>query len=307
MKDVTHKPDTLRSAVAEAVVEAPGDVIALLRERKLEKGDALEIGRAAGVLAAKRTPEFIPYCHPLPLTGIAIDYAFGDSAVRVRATVRTVAPTGVEMEALVAASAAALTLWDMMKPHTDELAIGGVTLVEKKGGKSQWREVFDPPLRAAVVVLSDTVAAGKKPDRAGKAVIAVLEEQASVGVERYEILPDDPERLQGLLRKLVEAGIDLVITVGGTGLAATDKTVEAVRPLLDVEIPGIMEAARAHGQRRTPRAMLSRGIAGLIGNTLVATFPGSSRGARETAEALFPGILHTFHGLRRMPHAHGYR
>lgn len=306
MKDVTPKFETLRTALAEAFLATPPEALTLLREGKTEKGDALEVARTAGILGAKRTWEVIPFCHPIPLTHVEVRYEFEEEGVRILASAKTIAPTGVEMEALTAATLAALTLYDMLKPHTGELEIRGIRLLEKKGGKSDYRKTLTPPIRAAVIVLSDTVAAGKKPDKAGKTVVEHLQTEG-VEVEGYEILPDDPQKLRERLDHWLAQQVDLLITVGGTGLGPKDLTVETIRPLLEREIPGIMEAARAYGQRRTPYAMLSRGVAGMIGSTLVLTFPGSSRGAKETCEALFPGVFHIFDVLRRIPHPHGYR
>lgn len=136
MKDVSAKSPTLRTAVAESFITMPEAVQALLREGGLEKGDALEIARAAGVLAAKKTWDLIPFCHPLPLTHVAISYTFEREGVRVQALVKTHAVTGVEMEALTAASISALTLYDMLKPHTHDLAIVSTRLLSKTGGKS---------------------------------------------------------------------------------------------------------------------------------------------------------------------------
>ncbi len=307
MKDITPKFETLRTAVAEAFISAPSDALQLLKERRLEKGDALELARAAGVMAAKRAWELIPYCHPIPITHCSINYEFEPDGVRVRSEVKAIAPTGVEMEALTAVNLAVLTLYDMLKPHASDIEIQSIKLVEKRGGKSDWRDRLEPPVKAHVIVLSDSVAAGKKEDRAGKAVVNALKGEPSVEVAGYDILPDDPEKLTALVQRLVDEGVDLILTVGGTGLASTDQTVEALKPLIEREVPGIMETARAYGQKRTPYAMLSRGIAGLIRNTLVITLPGSTRGATETMEALFPAVLHVFYVMRKLPHAHGYR
>jgi len=307
MKDITPKFETLRTAVAEAFVAVSKDALELLKERRLEKGDALELARAAGVMAAKRTWELIPYCHPIPITHCSIDYEFEPKGVRVRAKANAIAPTGVEMEALTAASTAALTLYDMLKPHTAEIEIQSIKLIEKRGGKSDWHDELKPPVKAYVIVLSDSVATGKKEDRAGKAVVSVLEREPSVEVADYEVLPDDPEKLKALVGRLVDEGVDLILTVGGTGLASTDQTVEALKPLIEREVPGIMEAARTYGQRRTPYAMLSRGVAGLVKNTLVITLPGSTRAATATMQALFPAVLHVFYVMRKLPHAHGHR
>lgn len=306
MKDVTAKTETMREAVAEAFVAIPPDALALLKERRTEKGDALEVARAAGILAAKRTWELLPFCHPLPLTHVGITYAFANEGVRIQSSAKTIAPTGVEMEALTAASIAALTLYDMLKPHTEKIEIRSLQLLSKRGGKSDYRDVLSPPVKASVIVLSDSVAAGKKQDRAGKAILEALAQEPGVEVKGYEVLPDDPKTLKARVSALVAQGTDLLLTVGGTGLAHTDQTVEALQPLIEREIPGLMEAARAYGQRRTPYAMLSRGIAGMIKNTLVITLPGSSRGAKETYDAIFPAVLHIFFVLRKLPHPHGY-
>ena len=121
------------------------------------------------------------------------------------------------------------------------------------------------------------------------------------------MLPDEPDDLTAHLRSLLEDRPDVIVTVGGTGLGPRDKTVETVQPMLTTELPGLMEAARSFGQDRTPYAMLSRGVAGLIGPTLVATFPGSRRGAEETLAAVLPGLVHLVEVLHiTHPHEGGY-
>jgi molybdenum cofactor biosynthesis protein MoaC len=298
MKDIVHKPETLRSARAAAMLHAPALCIELLRLRKTEKGDALEVARTAGILAAKRTWELLPFCHPLPLRSIRIDYELLAQAVRIEAEVQVISGTGVEMEALTAASVTALTLYDMLKPHAErDLSISDVRLLDKRGGKSEFARRIEPPAHCAILVLSDAVAGGKKHDNAGQIVRKGL---AAAGIETssYEVLEDEPQPLLVHLRHWVDRDIDLVVTVGGTGIAPRDRTVDAVRTLIEREMPGIMEAARAYGQQRTPYAMISRGVAGLIGRTLVVTFPGSTRGAQETLDALLPGLVHTLEVLR---------
>ena len=137
MRDVSPKDITLRVAVAQAVVEVPPEVLKRLIEKRLDKGDALEISRAAGILAAKRTWELLPLCHPIPVERLDLTYQFGSASVTVLVEVATHARTGIEMEALTAASICALCLYDMLKPHAGtDLLIRDVLLLKKTGGKS---------------------------------------------------------------------------------------------------------------------------------------------------------------------------
>ena len=129
MVDVGAKPLSRRRAVARATVRMAADTARRLRE--LPKGDALVTAQVAGIIAAKRTSELIPLCHPLPLSHIEVSLDVGDADVRITGTVETTAQTGVEMEALTAVSIAALTVYDMAKAIDKEMSIGDVTLVEK--------------------------------------------------------------------------------------------------------------------------------------------------------------------------------
>ncbi|MBA2664658.1 MAG: bifunctional molybdenum cofactor biosynthesis protein MoaC/MoaB [Bradymonadaceae bacterium] len=300
MKDITDKIETLRTAVAEAFLKIDAAILESVDQgRRTDKGDALEVARVAGVMAAKRTWENIPFCHPVPITYANVAYSFEADGIALRATVKTMASTGVEMEALSAASMCALTLYDMLKPHapadTGVIEIQSIRLVAKSGGKSDFRlQAGDRPLRAAVLMVSDAVVAGDKDDAAAQVVLERLKRYAHIELVDYEILSNDTDLLRQSVDGLLARGLDLLVTVGGTGLGERDLTVETLERVLDRQIPGIMEFARAHGQRRTPRAMLSRGIAGSVEGTLVLALPGSTRGARESCDALFPGVLHYF-------------
>ncbi len=138
MVDVSAKPDTARTATAEAFVRIRPSVLAKLPENP--KGNPLEIARIAGIAAAKRTADLIPLCHPLLLTHAGVEVAVERSGVRITATASTTGPTGVEMEALTAAAVAALTVYDMTKALDKSIEIGELHLVEKTGGKSgAWR------------------------------------------------------------------------------------------------------------------------------------------------------------------------
>lgn len=137
MVDVAGKVETHRTAVASALVRMEPATLALVRERGMIKGDVLEVARLAGIMAAKKTADLIPLCHPLPLTSVRILFTFPDeSGIQIEATVETVARTGVEMEALTAVSVAALTIYDMCKSADRAMVVERVRLEAKRGGKS---------------------------------------------------------------------------------------------------------------------------------------------------------------------------
>jgi cyclic pyranopterin monophosphate synthase len=138
MVDVSAKPDTAREAIAAGTVCMRSGTLALVRDGRMIKGDVLAVAQVAGVMAAKNTPQLIPMCHPLLLTGVDLAFHLDEPSghIDIRATVRTVGRTGAEMEALAAVSAAALTIYDMCKAVDREMTIERVRLVRKSGGKS---------------------------------------------------------------------------------------------------------------------------------------------------------------------------
>lgn len=140
MVDVTAKDVTARTAVASGRVLVSGEVVELLRGEGVPKGDALAVARIAGIMGAKRTPDLVPLCHPLSISGVTVDLHVADDAVEITATVRTADRTGVEMEALTAVSVAALTVVDMVKAVDKGAVITDVRVESKTGGKSgEWR------------------------------------------------------------------------------------------------------------------------------------------------------------------------
>jgi cyclic pyranopterin phosphate synthase len=137
MVDTSAKPETLREAKASGLVRMQPATLALIRERGLAKGDVLAVARLAGIMAAKRTGDLIPLCHPLPLTSAGLDFVFeSETTLAITATVRVFGRTGVEMEALTAVSVAALTVYDMCKAVDRGISIERIRLEAKSGGKS---------------------------------------------------------------------------------------------------------------------------------------------------------------------------
>ena len=292
MIDVTTKPTTLRRAVAESTVEMRPETVAAIRAGDIPKGDVAEMTRATAMLGLKRTPELLPFCHPIPVDFAEVRVELEETTVRIQVEVAAIARTGVEVEAMTGAAVAALNVYDMVKPVDQTAHIARVRLLEKSGGASDFKYRGDRELRAGILVVSDRTAAGKSEDRAGAAVRAGLEAHG-VTVAGFEIVPDEPEQVADQVQRWADKeSFDLVFTVGGTGLGPRDSTPEALRPLLDREIPGIAEAVRAYGQERTPYASLSRTIAGHRGTTVIVALAGSTRGAAESVRGLMPWLLH---------------
>lgn len=294
MVNITHKINTLRKAIAQAIVKVSlPETIQAIQNRTVPKGDVLECARVAGLFAAKRTADMIPDCHPLPVEFTAISYEVGEMEVTIFVEIHTIYKTGVEVEAMHAASVVALTMYDMLKPIDKGVSIEQIKLVEKRGGKSDRTPVGQKVISARIVVCSDSISAGMGEDRAGEVIREKLEKQGVKVLEKL-IIPDDRDQIKQLAKETASSGIDLLIFSGGTGLSPRDVTPEALEEVLERKIPGIEEAIRNYGQQRTPYAMLSRSVAGLIGDTLILGFPGSTNGASESMDAIFPAVLHIF-------------
>lgn len=294
MVNITHKSNTLRKAVAIAMVKVSSqETIDAIVEKKVPKGDVFEFSRVAGLFAVKKTSEVIPDCHPLPVEYTSITHAIEGCHIIIRVEVHTIYKTGVEVEAMHGAAVTALTLYDMLKPIDKKIEIENIRLEHKSGGKSQHSAAVIQPLKCAVVVCSDRVSTGEREDGSGKAIMAKLE-QFQQETNHYDIIPDEVARIRQKALDLTAQQYDLLIFTGGTGLSSRDVTPDTIAPLLDREIPGIMENVRKYGQERMPYSMLSRGVAGFIKQMLVITLPGSVKGAEESIDALFPAVLHVF-------------
>jgi cyclic pyranopterin phosphate synthase len=269
--------------------------------KTVPKGDVLEVSRTAGLFAVKNTSNSIPDCHPMPIEFTGIEYELLEDSVLIKVTVKAIYRTGVEVEAMHGASIVALTMYDMLKPIDKQVEISTIKLLHKKGGKSDYGVKEDLNLSVAVIVCSDSVSSGKKEDRAGK-VISDKIKNLGLSVSSYLVIPDEVLDIQETINKLCSVNKDLVILTGGTGLSNRDVTPEAIIPMLDRRIPGIEEAIRSYGQDRTPYAMLSRSVVGFKGNTLIMALPGSTAGASESMDAVFPSVLHLFKILNGFNH-----
>jgi molybdenum cofactor biosynthesis protein MoaC len=302
MIDVSLKFSTLRYARAEGYLYGKPEAISRVADKTVPKGDVLEVARAAGIGAAKRCSDMIVFCHPIPLDWVEVHFEVDPEYIRVIAEVRSVWKTGVEVEAITAVTGALLNAYDMLKPLDADLSFGGIKVLKKKGGKTDFADGFSKPIQAAVLVISDSTHAGTRKDKSGLIIKKFLED-LPVDISFYEVLPDERKLITERLVTLADKEkIQLVFTTGGTGLGPRDVTPEATLDALERTVPGIVEAIRKHGKERTPFAMLSRGEAGVRGDCVIVNLPGSSKGALESLQALFPGLLHIFPMMRGKGH-----
>lgn len=304
MRDISHKIPTLRTAKAIAFVICSAETVERIKRDELPKGNLFDVARAAAFLGAKATPQLLPHCHPVNIDGMDVQFNFlGDdvedipenlnekNGIIIRGEAKSIGRTGIEMEILTGVSVAALEIYDMLKPVDTQLEITGIKLLEKNGGKSDRKKYFNNPPTCAVLVCSDSASMGKREDKSGLILRERLQD-VKANVVDYQIVADDKLLIQGKIKEWVAADVHFIFTTGGTGLGPRDNTVTAVKEILERDADGITEAMRVHGQMRTPMAMMSRGVAGSIAQTLIITLPGSTDGVRECLDAILPAVFH---------------
>lgn len=306
MRDITYKTETLRTARGIGVVFCQSKTQQLIMENRLPKGNLFDVARAAAYLGAKQTQSLIPHCHPVSIDGMEVRFEYLEPThlntdlnhyqehygVVIYAVGKSVGRTGIEMEVLTAISVAALTIYDLLKNIDKEVEIGGIRLLEKRGGKSDREQLAAAAASSAILVCSDTASIGERDDESGMVIRELLSKHGAP-VADYAIVPDEREAIAAQLQTWIDQDVPYIFCTGGTGTGPRDITPEVVYELCDRELPGVAEAMRGYGQQRTQLAMLSRSVAGMARNTTIISLPGSPKGVRESLQAVMPGIFHT--------------
>lgn len=311
MADIRRKRPTKRRAVAVGEFH-PGPMgFAAILARQLPKGDALMMAEVAGLQGAKSASTLMPLCHPLLLELVSVRCLPDESKqiIKVYCEVAVEAKTGVEMEALAGVNAALLTLYDLTKPVDPVLTISAIRLLFKEGGKKGlWvhpegmtdaeRSFYKPKTQAridgwpvAILTLSDRASSGEYEDTSGP---LLQQELLALGarVSSAEVLPDEADALQARIRELVDAGIGLIITTGGTGLGRRDIAPEVLDAMATRRVSGLAEMFRSESRHHTELAWLSRADAVMIDQTLLIALPGSPKAVKQGMAILGPLLSH---------------
>ncbi len=311
MIDVGDKPVTFRLAVACGEIHVGVEAFALIRDRKLPKGDVLMLAEIAGITGAKKAYEMIPLCHPMGLDHVKIITELDEkkSSIAVFCFASTHAKTGVEMEALAGVNGALLTIWDLTKMVEPDLRIDDIKLLAKLGGKKglwlnpagvpEWimnalqpaKEQVLSGRRAAVITMSDRAHKGEYEDKSGVVLKEILTGYGAV-ISDYNVIPDEVDSIQKQIENIIKINApELIICTGGTGVSERDVTPEALSKLFDKEIPGVGELLRNDGSKYTALSWSSRAVAGVIGRTLIITLPGNPAAVKEGMDALLPKLI----------------
>ena len=299
MVDVTDKVSTVRMAKAEGKISMlPGTIMAI-QDDALPKGNVLTTAKIAGVQAAKKTAELIPMCHQLNLSFVDIEFVVMADFIQIKSTVKTKEATGIEMEALAAVSVTALTIYDMCKAVDKTMFIGEINLVEKVGGKSDHATEYRP--QVGVITISDSVSSGKSKDKSGPLLITGFSD-SGCSVENKKVLPDGSDELTPTIQNWIKAGVELIITTGGTGLGPRDLTIKTLEDIFDSKLPGVEQALHAYGRGKVKTAMLSRLTAGVVDGAIVICLPGSTGAVKDALSVLIPTIFHSFHMMKGEKH-----
>ncbi|WP_028949977.1 bifunctional molybdenum cofactor biosynthesis protein MoaC/MoaB [Sulfurihydrogenibium subterraneum] len=291
MADVSMKFETIREALAEGKIYLSKETIEMIKNKQIPKGDVITATQMAGLLGAKKTPEVLPFCHPILIDQAFVEVELQEDGIYVKSFVRCIGRTGVEMEALTAVSAALLNVYDMCKAFDKNMVISDIKLVSKKGGKSDYEEDLSG-ITCAVITLSDSCYKKEAEDKSGKVAIDIIENEFGGKVIHYDILPDDKEMIVEKLKELTNK-VDIIFTTGGTGFSKRDNTPEATKEVIEKEMIGFEEAMRVIGVKFTPKSLLSRAVCGVAGDhTLIINLPGSSSGVKDNLRMIAPLLKH---------------
>lgn len=293
MEDITKNKITLKVGKSLAVIILKSDTIDLIKSGKIPFQSIFSQATGAGLLASKNTGFMLPRSHGTSLDECRISYEImendknyeglekvaGMTGIIIYGEGKAIGRTNIVMEMMTAVSVTALSLYDMMKNLDDEMEIYCIKSLNRNIEKKNKKRY-----RSAILICSDVVYSGNKESHSAETIREVLEHYKADVVDS-RLVPEE--------RSILAQEIPFIFTSGGTSLNKSEETIEAIKEILEHYAPGVTEAIRAYGRVLSPTAMLSKLVAGTIGNTMIVNLPGSSKGAKEGLEAILPDLFKT--------------
>ncbi|KAA3610222.1 MAG: bifunctional molybdenum cofactor biosynthesis protein MoaC/MoaB [Calditrichaeota bacterium] len=291
MDDSSSKPEAQQSAKAEGKIYFSNGAREILLADNNPKADVITAAKVAGIQAAKRTSEFIPFHHANSLNWVELDFSSSEDHIKIESTVKAVTRSGLEMEALTAVSVAALTILDICKDHDQQVNIQDIKIVPKVSKKKML--TVKTPLKVGVLVISDRITAGLADDEVGQMLQSGFA-KAGYHANNYSIISNDADKLIEKVQEWLEQNIELIITTGGNGIGPRDITLTSLEPFFDFRMEGLEQTLHSIAQVNNNGFYIDRLAAGKIGKTIVICLPIDNALAQDALNVILPNIHQAF-------------
>jgi molybdenum cofactor biosynthesis protein MoaC len=288
MNDASSMPEAQNISRAECKIHFSADIKKILLNDGVLRQDIITAAKIAGIQAAKKTSDFIPLRHSNKLTWADISFDIIQDHLKIINTVKAVSRSGLDMEALTGASAAALTVFDLCREYDTEISIQDLKIIPQPKEKGKKLSI-KTPIRIGVIVISDRVIAGLAEDEAGKVLQRGFKE-AGYNADHYEIISNDSDKLVDKIQNWLEKGIELIITTGGNGIGPRDITLTSLEPFFDYRLEGIEQTLHSIAQINNQGFYIDRLAVGKIGKSIVICLPLDPVLANDTLNILIPNI-----------------
>jgi cyclic pyranopterin phosphate synthase len=291
MNDSSSKPEAQQTAKAEGKIFFSNGARDILLEENNPKTDVITAAKVAGIQAAKRTSEFIPFHHGNALNWVELNFSSGEDHIKIESTVKAVTRSGLEMEALTAVSVAALTMLDICKDYDQEVNIQEIKIVHKVSKKKML--TVKTPIKVGVIVISDRITAGLADDEVGQLLQSGFA-NAGYHANNYSVISNDSDKLIEKVQEWLEQNIELIITTGGNGIGPRDITLTSLEPFFDFRMEGLEQTLHSIAQVNNSGFYIDRLAAGKIGKTIVICLPIDADLAQDALNVILPNIHRAF-------------
>ncbi len=291
MDDSSSNPAAQQSAKAEGKIFFSNGAREILLKENTPKTDVVTAAKVAGIQAAKRASEVIPFHHANTLNWVELNFSAGEDHIKIESTVKAVSRSGLEMEALTAVSVAALTLLDICKEHDQQVNIQDLKLVPKVSKKKML--TVKTPIKVGIIVISDRITAGLADDEVGQLLQSGFA-NAGYHANNYSIISNDSDKLIEKVQEWLEQSIELIITAGGNGIGPRDITLTSLEPFFDFRMEGLEQTLHSIAQVNNNGFFVDRLAVGKIGKTIVICLPIDVALAQDALNVILPNMHQAF-------------